>query len=349
MAPTSQAQPLPDPGYTPGFGRKSAAALVLAVSSGAFVGLALNIAISLLSLPIREELSWLAGGLGAMLVVALLDNRDQGSEVLTLPTHPASEVGLTSRPVLRTPPRVSVVIPALDEAENLRHLLKRLPKGLHEVILVDGNSTDGTVEVARRELPSIRVVAQPGRGKGDALRAGFEAVTGEAIVMLDADGSANPAEIPRFIDALRNGADFAKGSRFTEDGGSADITMLRRFGNGMLVNVSNFLCGTGYSDLCYGYNAFWTDCLPYISPDVGGFEVETMMNIRAARSGLAVQEVPSFELPRIHGKSHLRPWRDGLRVLRTILRECRRGARRSDRPELGVSTIAAKPESQHSN
>ena len=325
-----------------------AAVAVLAVSAGALLALALDVAISVLSLPIREGLSWIAGGLAAMLVLALLDNRYQGVEVLDTLADPDSEIGLTLRPVVPRPPRVSVVIPALNEADNLRHVLGRLPTGLHEVILVDGNSTDGTVEAARRDLPSIQIVAQPGRGKGDALRAGFGSVTGEAIVMLDADGSANPAEIPRFIEALRDGADFAKGSRFIDDGGSADITILRRFGNRVLVTASNLLCGTRYSDLCYGYNAFWADCLPYISPDVGGFEVETMMNIRAARSGLAVHEVPSYELERIHGESHLRPWRDGLRVLRTILRERRRGAR-SDRPELGVTTVVAQPESQHTS
>src|SRR4051794_37565858 len=249
---------------------------------------------------------------------------------------------------VQTPPQVSLVIPAVNEAENLRCILRLLPRGLHEVVLVDGGSTDDTIEVARREVPSIRIVRQSGRGKGDALREGFAAVTGNVIVTLDADGSADPAEIPRFVDCLYGGADFAKGSRFLDGGGSGDITLLRRAGNRALVSTVNLLYGTHYSDLCYGYNAFWAECLPYLSLDVEGFEVETLMNVRAARAGLAVSEVPSFEAERIHGQSNLRPWRDGFRVLRTILREWRPG-RPSRRPRPAIATRAAQPENQHSS
>jgi len=213
------------------------------------------------------------------------------------------------------------VIPALNEAENLRHVLPRLPEGLHEVILVDGHSTDGTAQVALEELPSIRVVTQSGRGKGDAFQAGFAAVTGDIIVMLDADGSADPDEIPRFVDSLVGGADFAKGSRYVPGGGSADMTRIRQLGNWALSRTANLLYGTDYTDLCYGYNAFWVQCLPYISVDVPGFEVETLVNVRIAKAGLRVEEVPSFEAERIHGESHLNTFRDGFRVLRTMMRE----------------------------
>src|SRR6058998_2153306 len=87
---------------------------------------------------------------------------------------------------------VSVVIPAMNEAENLPYVLPRIPAWVHEVILVDGNSTDGTVEVARQLWAGIRIVRQQGRGKGAALRSGFAAATGDIIVMLDADGSTDP-------------------------------------------------------------------------------------------------------------------------------------------------------------
>ena len=112
----------------------------------------------------------------------------------------------------------------MNEGKNIGQVLERLPEGLHEVILVDGNSERRHVEAARRAYPSIRVTTQSGRGKGDAFRTGFAAVTGNLVVMLDADGSADPAEIPRFVAALEAGADFAKGSRFLDGGGSADIT-----------------------------------------------------------------------------------------------------------------------------
>jgi hypothetical protein len=220
--------------------------------------------------------------------------------------------------------RISVVVPAMNEEHNVGHVLSRLPEDLHEVILVDGNSEDGTIEAAEHAYPGIRVLTQTGRGKGDAFRTGFAAVTGNLVVMLDADGSADPAEIPRFVEALEAGADFAKGSRFLEGGGSADITKLRSLGNTFLSGTANLLHGTHFTDLCYGYNAFWARCLPFISLDVPGFEVETLINLRIAGAGMKITEVPSYEADRISGQSNLNTFRDGFRVLGTILGEARR-------------------------
>jgi glycosyltransferase involved in cell wall biosynthesis len=217
--------------------------------------------------------------------------------------------------------RVSVVVPTLNEADNLPHVFEHMPDEVFEVILVDGNSTDGTVEVAKRLWPSLRVIAQSGKGKGNALTCGFWAAMGDVIVMLDADGSTDPAEIPRFVAALLAGADFAKGTRFIAGGGSADITRVRRVGNWALAKLVNSIWGGQYSDLCYGYNAFWRRYLPFITPDCKGFEVETLINIRAARAGLQIHEVPSFEHNRRHGVSNLHARRDGVRVLRTIAAE----------------------------
>jgi glycosyltransferase involved in cell wall biosynthesis len=213
----------------------------------------------------------------------------------------------------------------MNEARNLPYVLTRLPRDLHEVILVDGRSTDNTAEAARAIRSDIRVVHQAGRGKGNALQRGFEECTGDVIVMLDADGSTDAAEIPRFVMALCAGADFVKGSRFASGGGSADITRLRRLGNWGLSTLVNLLFGTNYTDLCYGYNAFWAYCLPHIDVDCDGFEVETLINIRVTKAGLVVHEVASYEGHRVHGASNLNALRDGLRVFRTILSERRIG------------------------
>jgi len=247
------------------------------------------------------------------------------------------------RPGLRlvnsSAPKVSVVIPAKNEARNLPHVLSALPDGLHEVILVDGRSTDDTVAVAKDLRPDIIVIDQTRRGKGNALACGFEAATGDFIVMLDADGSTNPAEIPRFVTPLVEGADYAKGSRFMPGAGSSDISRLRQYGNFWLNKIVNVLYGTRYTDLCYGYNAFRRVCLQAMDLDAGtledpdagemlwgdGFEVETLMNIRIAKSGLRITEVPSFELSRIYGTSNLHAFSDGIRVLRTIHVERTRG------------------------
>jgi glycosyltransferase involved in cell wall biosynthesis len=230
-----------------------------------------------------------------------------------------------------TQQRVSVVIPALNEARNLEHVFAALPAGLHEVILVDGHSTDGTPEIARALLPGVQVIRQTRKGKGNALACGFAAATGDILVMIDADGSTDPAEIPRFVAALVSGADFAKGSRFISGAGSSDITALRRLGNRALGMVVNLMFGTSYSDLCYGYNAFWAKHLPVfgLTPDSpgqqpvwgDGFEIETLLNLRAATGGLTIAEVPSFEHDRVYGTSNLKTFRDGGRVLRTIVTE----------------------------
>jgi glycosyltransferase involved in cell wall biosynthesis len=218
--------------------------------------------------------------------------------------------------------RISVVIPTLNEAANLPHVFARLPaEDLFEIILVDGHSTDDTIDVARQLSPSTRVIMQDGKGKGNALACGFAAARGDIIVMIDADGSTDPEEIPAYVQALLDGADFAKGSRFMHGGGSVDITPLRGMGNRFLNGTVNVLYGTDYSDLCYGYNAFWADVLPVINVDCAGFEVETLINVRLAKAGLNVVEIPSIEQERIHGVSKLHPIRDGLRVLRTILSE----------------------------
>jgi glycosyltransferase involved in cell wall biosynthesis len=235
----------------------------------------------------------------------------------------------------------------MNEEGNIGQVLSRLPDDLFEVILVDGNSHDETIEAARRACPEIRVLTQSGVGKGDAFRTGFAAVTGNLVVMLDADGSADPAEIPAFIAALEAGADFAKGSRYMPGGGSADITKLRSLGNTVLSGTANMLHGTKFTDLCYGYNAFWARCLPFISLDVPGFEVETLINLRMATAGMKITEVPSYEKLRMHGESNLKTFRDGFRVLGTIFREARR--RRSLRRERPSTTSAELAEQQRAS
>jgi hypothetical protein len=225
--------------------------------------------------------------------------------------------------------RVSVVIPTLNEAENLQHVLPYIPEWVDEVVLVDGHSTDETVAVARELYPTVRIVQQDGKGKGDALRVGFAAATGDIIITLDADGSTDPAEIPAFVDTLLAGADFAKGSRFLKGGGTVDMPLYRRVGNWGLLKLVQVLFGGHYTDLCYGYNALWARAVPMLRLDCDGFEIETLMNVRALQVRLRVLEVPSFEAKRVHGEGRLRTIPDGWRVLRTIVREWGAGAWRS--------------------
>ena len=227
-------------------------------------------------------------------------------------------------------PSVSVVIPTLNEARNLMQLLPRIPTWVREIIIVDGSSVDATVQVAREHGDNVRIVLTPARGKGAALRVGFQEAVGDVIVALDADGSTDPAEISAFVGLLASGADVVMGSRFAMGGGTTDMELHRRVGNWFLTKLVRFAFGIHYSDLCYGYFAFWRDMLPRLDGPFSGFEVETIIHIRAVRSGLRIAEVPSFEAPRIWGASNLQTMPDGMRVLRAIFGEWRRN-RRSER------------------
>jgi glycosyltransferase involved in cell wall biosynthesis len=259
-------------------------------------------------------------------------------------------------------PRVSVVIPARNEARNLEIILPMLPP-VYEVILVDGNSVDDTIATAQRLMPTIKVVQQTRKGKGNALACGFEAVTGDVVVMFDADCSADAAEIPRFVQALTDGADVAKGTRYAHGGGSDDITIIRGLGNKGLNMVSNFLLRAKYTDLCYGYNAFWADTLPTIGllsstlpqPTDGsmrwgdGFEIETILTCRWSAAEFAITEVGSHEKLRVHGTSNLNAVSDGIRVLKSIMHERRRAREAKARmrlmptPVQGLVVPAAVP------
>ncbi len=222
-------------------------------------------------------------------------------------------------------PCISVVIPALNEAQNLRHVLPLIPSIVSEIVLVDGHSNDNTIAVIEQLRPTIRpdikIIMQKGKGKGNALRIGFAASMGDIIVALDADGSTDPKEIPFFVEALMRGYDFAKGSRCIIGGGSHDFTRLRRLGNYGLRKFVNMLFRAQFTDLCYGYNAFWKYCLDKLDIDCDGFEVETLLHLRALKAHLKIVEIPSIEYRRIYGKSNLHVFHDGWRVLRTIVRE----------------------------
>lgn len=247
---------------------------------------------------------------------------DRGNDA---PDQQRRNAAVNGNRAMGKPETVTLVIPVKNEAGNIAWVLEQIPDCVDEIILVDGHSTDATLVTARCSRPDVRVVTQQYAGKGDALRAGFLAASGDILVMMDADGSMSPQEIPHFLYFLRNGYDFVKGSRFMGGGGSLDITRLRRLGNQVLLQLVNTLYRTHLTDLCYGFCAFHRRYISFLDLMTPGFEIEARMTISAVQAGLRIAEVPSFELPRRHGRSNLRTFRDGTRVLRAVLREHRSG------------------------
>ncbi len=220
---------------------------------------------------------------------------------------------------------VSVVIPTLNEAANIKEVFPDIPEFVDEIVVIDGDSADGTRDEILKFRSNARIILEKPEGKGAAIRTGFENTTGDLIIMMDADGSHDPKEIPRLLDPVLDGYDAAKGSRMLPGGGSDDFTPFRKFGNRMFVTLVNLMYGAQYTDLCYGYRAFKREALEKLHCTSKGFEIETEQSIRLKKAGLKVKEVPSFEASRKNGDSNLNSIRDGWKIFNIIIREYFKG------------------------
>jgi len=219
---------------------------------------------------------------------------------------------------------VGVVLPAFNEEKNIEEVLCDLNNlGFDNVWVIDGQSKDNTVKVAAKQ--GAKIILQVGKGKGDAVRQVLsnQYFDFDALVLMDADGSMDPAEIPAFIEALDSGADIAKGSRFLKSGRTHDMGATRRFGNSILMLLVNFLWSAKYTDLCYGYLVFNKQAVKKLAPVLKseGFEIETEIFVKALDLGLVVKEVPSVESERKNGTSNLHAFKDGFKILKTIIQE----------------------------
>ncbi len=216
---------------------------------------------------------------------------------------------------------ISVVIPSLNEEKNIANVIRDVRDSLsgkrYEIIVVDGNSSDRTAEIARQH--GARIIYDS-VGKGSALIKGMNAARGDIIISMDADLSHEAKELNLLIDGINIGYDVCMGSRFMSGGDSEDISPLRKEGNRFFVFLVNTIFGSHYSDMCYGYRAFNKKILKRLELREKGFGIETEISISAVKNRLRVLEVPSIEKKRAAGEPKLRTFRDGWVILRTIIK-----------------------------
>jgi len=218
-------------------------------------------------------------------------------------------------------PKTTVLICTLNKERNLAHVLPGVPDWVDETIVVDGYSTDRTVELAKELCPGARILYQPGKGKGNALRYGIENATGDIIVTLDTDSQTDLTEMPRFIAPLLDGYDFTKGSRLTQ-GHPPTMSWKHWYGNRTIDRLCNILFGTRFTDLRCGYNAFWRDRLLGVNPWArDDWNFEPLILARTLRGGLRITEVACDYTARVNGLGKLPDWRQGLTAIKVLLRE----------------------------
>ncbi len=214
--------------------------------------------------------------------------------------------------------KISIVIPTLNEEKNLPKVLKDIPKDIYEVIVVDGHSTDRTVEIAKKF--GAKVISDD-KGKGSALRRGMKTANGDIVIMMDADCSHKSSEIGLLTEGIKAGFDVCMGSRFIQGGGTEDMPWHRKMGNRFFVFLVNLIWKMNYSDLCYGYRSFRKSCIDKLGLKEDGFGIETEISIKAAKKKLRILEVPSYEKARDSGEGRLKTFGDGWKIFKTILRE----------------------------
>ncbi len=218
--------------------------------------------------------------------------------------------------------RVSVIIPCLNEADNIEECVRRARRVLEdsgiagEVVVADNGSTDGSAELAAAE--GARVVREPRRGYGSAYLAGFAAARGDYLVMLDADLTYDFDDIPRFVSRLDDGAQLVIGDRMDNIQPGAMPWLHRYVGNPVLTGILNLFFRTGVKDAHCGMRAVRRTALASLDLRATGMEFASEMVIRAAKEDLDIREVPIEYHPR-GGESKLASFRDGWRHLRFLL------------------------------
>jgi hypothetical protein len=214
----------------------------------------------------------------------------------------------------------TLLLPTLNEIDAVRVIIPQLrPEWVDETIVVDGGSTDGTVEYVR--AAGLRVHSQVNQGYGEGLLEAIKLARGEVIIEFNPDGNSIPDDIPRIIAKINEGYDLVIGSRYRDGAKSDDDDWLTATGNWMFTRIVNLLFGTQYTDSLVGFRAYRRQQALQLDLDAPGLSWPCQTSTRFARAGLRVTEIPAHEPARIGGKRKMMPFRTGLQITKLILRD----------------------------
>jgi len=218
--------------------------------------------------------------------------------------------------------KVSLIIPTRNEEGCIGKVLQEVPREyINEIIVVDGHSTDNTAKEAKANLNSKdKFILQKGKGYGGAFLEGFDIASGDVIIMMDGDGSHNPAEIPALIDKISRGYEYVMATRFMPGGKSDDNALIRWIGNRIFTWLTNVIHGTSVTDSLYLFSAITREGLQKLNLKSKGFEFCSEIIVKAHRAGLKFAEIPAFERKRYSGKAKTNAIWHGYKILKEILK-----------------------------
>lgn len=220
---------------------------------------------------------------------------------------------------------VCVLIPTLNEEESIASVIGEFRAlGFENILVVDGHSTDETVN--RASAAGASVFLQSGSGKGQALKEVFATIEHEYVILIDGDGTYLPSEAPGLLEPLKSGrADHVVGNRFGRLKGGA-LKRLNMFGNKVINRFFVLIYGVPLGDILSGYRAFTTEGIRRLDLSTPGFEIESEITIESVKKGLRIIELPITYMPRAAGtRTKLNPFRDGLKIVLTIFRMAKTG------------------------
>jgi len=235
---------------------------------------------------------------------------------------------MTDSPMTRRP-TATLAILALNEIEAIQIVLPQIDRNwVDEIIVVDGGSTDGTVEWC--EAHGFRVLKQRRRGYGAAMREVMEVARGEYVIEFMADGNSDPNAIPRLVAKIGEGYDLVVGSRYIDGARSYDDTLITRFGNWCFTRIVNLLFHASFSDAMMGFRAYRISAFRTMEVDEDGLTFPTQGSIQFTKYGYKIAEVGASEPKRIGGVRKAHNFYTGIELLKMIGREYVRPVRRRD-------------------